>query len=107
MKRGDVIITAPSSPFNKPRPALVVQNLYSDDDETLTVALITSDIGGTGGLRIPIQPTLDNGLRKPSEIMVDVLQTVMLDRIGGHIGEADANTMREVDLALRLFLGLP
>jgi mRNA interferase MazF len=107
VKRGDIIITAPPSPFNKPRPALIVQSLFAAHDETVTVALITSDLSRYGGVRIPIHPTEQNGLRKPSEIMIDNLQTVSLDRIGGLIGEADSATLQRVDLGLRLFLGLP
>jgi mRNA interferase MazF len=107
VKRGDVIIAAPPSPFNKPRPALVIQSLFSDHDETVVVALITSDLSRYGAVRIPVQPSELNGLRKPSEIMVDNLQSVALDRIGGLVGEVDVITMRRVDLALRMFLGLP
>ena len=107
MKRGDIVILAPPSPFNKPRPCLVVQAEVFSETETVTVALITSDLAYTTGLRVPIQPSAMNGLRKPSEIMVDNLQTTPVDRIGGVAGEAEADVMRQVDIALRLFLGLP
>lgn len=106
MKRGDIIITSPPSPFNKPRPAVIVQARLFDEDENVTVALITSDLARSPGLRIPVQPTSANGLRKPSEIMIDNLQTVPVSRIGGLAGELDQETMRKVDLGLRMFLGL-
>jgi mRNA interferase MazF len=107
MKRGDIIILAPPSPFNKPRPCLIVQSEIFPETENITVALITSDPSYTSGLRIPIQPSALNGLRKPSEVMVDNLQTTPMDRIGGFAGEAEPEVMRQVDIALRLFLGLP
>jgi mRNA interferase MazF len=107
MKRGDIIILAPLSPFNKIRPALIVQAELFAETENVTVALITSDLSRTLGLRIPINPTAGNGLRKPSEVMVDNLQTAPLNRIGALIGAAEPEVMRRVDIALRLFLGLP
>lgn len=106
MKRGDIVIVAPPSPFNKPRPALVVQARVLPESENITVALITSDLMRMPGLRIPISPTADNGLRKPSEIMVDNVQTVPADRIGDQVGSAERETLRKVDEALRVFLGL-
>jgi mRNA interferase MazF len=106
VKRGDIIIVAPPSPFNKPRPALIVQAFLFDQSEKLTVALISSDLTHSHGFRIPIAPTASNGLRKPSEILVDHLQTVDIGRVGGFAGQVDEATMREVDTALRIFLGL-
>jgi mRNA interferase MazF len=107
MKRGDIVIVAPPSPFNKPRPGLIVQFELLPEAENVTVVLITSDLTYTTGLRVPIQPTAGNGLRKPSEVMVDNLQTVPLHRVGGFAGQAEPEVMRQVDIALRLFLGLP
>jgi mRNA interferase MazF len=106
VNRGESYVMAPPSPLDKPRPCLVVQAFLPDEGETVTVALITSDLRYTGGPRIPIQPTAGNGLRKASEIMVDNLQTTPIDRIGGFAGVAEADVMRQVDLALRVFLGL-
>ena len=106
MKRGDIVIIAPPAPFNKPRPALLVQAHVYDETENVTVALITSDLSRSPGLRIRINPSQENGLRRPSEIMVDHLQTVPVNRIGGVVGEADSETIRQVSLAVRLFLGL-
>jgi mRNA interferase MazF len=106
MNRGDIIIVAPPSPFNKPRPALVIQAQVFDDTENVTVALITSDLSQSPSVRIPIFPTAQNGLRKPSEVQVDNLQTVPLSRIGGFAGVAEPEIIRQVDLALRVFLNL-
>ena len=106
MKRGDIIIVAPPSPFNKPRPALIVQAFLIEESEKLTVALISSDLTQSQGFRIPISPTATNGLRKPSEILVDHFQTVDIGRVGGLAGEIDKATMRKVEIAMRIFLGL-
>lgn len=106
MKRGDIVILAPPAPFNKPRPALVIQAHVYQETENITVALITSDLLRSPGLRIPLVPNASNGLRKTSEVMVDNLQTVPVNRVGGVIGEAEPEVMRQVSVALRMFLGL-
>lgn len=106
MKRGDIVVVAPPAPFNKPRPALVIQAHLYEETENITVALITSDLSRSPGLRIRLLPTTENGLRKPSEVMIDHMQTVPVSRIGGVIGAAEPEIMRQVGLGLRLFLGL-
>ena len=55
--------------------------------------------------RIPIQPDLDNGLLKPSQIMVDKTQTVSRGRIGDTIGRLDNEVLLAVNRALIVFLG--
>ncbi len=106
MKRGDIIIVSPPSPFNKPRPALIGQAYVFDETEKVTVALISSDLTRSSTFRIPISPTPSNGLHKFSEIQIDHLQTVEAEKIGGWAGEADAATMRRVDETMRLFFAL-
>ncbi len=106
MKRGDIVIVAPPSPFNKPRPALIVQAFVSEAIEMLTVALISSDITRPSAFRISIYPTAANGLRKLSEIQIDHLQSLELRRIGPLAGKAEPAIMRQVDAAMRVFFGL-
>jgi mRNA interferase MazF len=106
VKRGDIVILAPPSPFNKPRPALVIQARVLEESENITVALITSDLLRMPGLRIPILPSAENGLRKPFEVMVDHVQTVPVDRIGLVIGSMEAEVLSRIGTALQVFLGL-
>ncbi len=106
MKRGDIVIVAPPSPFNKPRPALIVQAFVFEGIEKLTVALISGDLTRPSAFRIPVNPTATNGLRKPSEIQIDHLQTIELRCVGQIAGEADLMIMRQVDAAMRIFFGL-
>ena len=75
-------------------------------DDTITYLPIPSDLERLPLIRIPIDPTEENGLRKPSEIMVDRIQTSTLSCIGGIIGHIDRNTMRLVESALMVHLGL-
>ena len=104
--RGDIVTVAPPGEFGKPRPALIVQSDLALPASTCTYLLITSDLRMLSDVRIPIQPSTTNGLLKPSEIMVDLIQTSTLSRFGKVVGHVDKATLRAVETALAIFLGL-
>jgi mRNA interferase MazF len=54
--------------------------------------------------RLTVDPTPKNGLRKPSQIMVDKIMTVRRDKVGESFGQMDDATMLAVNRALVLFL---
>jgi mRNA interferase MazF len=56
--------------------------------------------------RIAVEPTQGNGLRQSSQVMVDKITTLRRDRLRSTIGRLDQETMRRVDRALAVFLGL-
>jgi len=56
--------------------------------------------------RITVEPTEGNGLRQSSQVMVDKITTLRRDRLRSTIGRLDQETMRRVDRALAVFLGL-
>ena len=95
-----------SGDFSKPRPAVILQQRVYPETENVTVALITSDLARTPQVRVSIEPDGRNGLRKPSEIMVDNVQTLRVHRVGSVIGSLDDATMDRVKQALLIFLGL-
>ena len=106
MRRGDVVIVAPPGDFGKPRPAVVLQEEVLPDDELVTVALITSDLLRQPSLRIAVEPSERNGLRRPSEVMIDVIQTFKKTRVGEVAGCLEDELMERVKSALAVFLGL-
>ena len=57
-------------------------------------------------LRITVEPNAENGLKKPSQVMVDKTLTIRRDKIGPAFGRIDANTLIEVERCLALFLGI-
>ncbi len=97
---------APPGEFGKPRPALIIQTDETLPSPTLTYLPITSDLLRVPDVRIPIAPSQANGLRQPSEVMVDMIQTSSTARFGQVIGEADGVTMRLVEALLCVHLGL-
>lgn len=90
----------------KPRPALVVQSDHFGELGSITVLPITGTLIDAPLLRVPIDPTGQNGLAKRSQIMVDKPQTPARGRLGSVIGHLDDATMVTVNRALAVFLGL-
>jgi mRNA interferase MazF len=106
MTRGDLVTIAVQGDFGKPRPALVVQSDRFDEHATVTVLLVSSALVDAPLFRVTVQPSAENGLQKPSQIMVDKTMTVRKDKTGEAFGRIDADTMVEVDRCLAVFLGI-
>lgn len=106
MMRGDFITITMQGDFGKPRPALVVQSDQFDEHASLTVLPVTGTLVAAPLLRVTVQPDEANGLRKPSQIMVDKAMTVKRDRAGPPFGRIDADAMVQVERCLAVFLGI-
>ena len=106
MKRGDVGIVAAPGDYGKPRPAVIVQSDRLSAVDSVIVCLISSDIAEAPLRRVSVQPNIQNGLRLPSQIMVDKLVALPSRRIGARIGALDASTMSALNSRLALVLGL-
>ena len=86
---------------------MVVQaNRWLQDHPSVTLCPLTSTLIEATLVRLTVQPTLINGLRKPSQLMIDRLLTVPLAAIGEVIGVLQPAAMANLDLALRGWLEL-
>lgn len=106
MIRGDVILVAMQGDYGKPRPAVVVQSEDFDQIPSVVVLPLTTELRDIDVIRIAVEPTLDNGLRQPSQIMVDKITAVAPRRIGSRIGRLSPEDMAAVNRALAIFLGI-
>lgn len=106
MRRGDLVTVALRGDQGKPRPALVVQSDHFDDLTSVTVLPITGTLVDAPLLRVPVEPSEQNGLAKRSQIMVDKPQTPSRSKLGSVIGRLDDVTMVTVNRVLAVFLGL-
>jgi mRNA interferase MazF len=106
MKRGDLVTIAVSGDYGKPRPALVVQDDAFAALPSVTVLQLTSDVHEEHLIRITVQPDEENGLRKPSQIMIDRAVTIPRAKAGTVFGHVDPRTMKSVDDALSRFFGI-
>jgi mRNA interferase MazF len=106
LKRGEVVLVAPPGEFGKPRPTVIIQSDVAFPTGYFTYLPITCELLRVPNVRIGVMPDSQNGLRLPSEIMVDMIQTSSSARFGGTIGTIDANTLRLAEQSLNLHLGL-
>ncbi len=105
--RGDVVLCVLSGDFGKPRPAVIVQSdLFNETHSSITVCPLTSYLTQTPLFRITIEPNHENGLQQISQIMVDKVSTIKIDKIREKIGVLDKATLFELNRALRLWLDL-
>jgi len=106
MKRGDLITIVLQGDYGKPRPALIIQSDYFGAHPSVTVLPITSVLRATPLFRVMVEPTETNGLRQPSQVMVDKCMTVAKEKVGDVFGNLETIQMLEVDRCLAVFLGI-
>ncbi|MGI9133736.1 MAG: type II toxin-antitoxin system PemK/MazF family toxin [Rhodoferax sp.] len=106
MMRGDLVTISMQGDFGKPRPALVVQANPFSEHGSVTVLPVTSTLVAAPLLRVTVQPSAENGLHKPSQVMVDKAMTVKRDKLGPAFGHIDADALVELERCLAVFLGI-
>lgn len=104
--RGDFVTISLQGDFGKPRPALIIQSDSFNEHATVTVLPVTGTVVAAPLLRVTVQPDADNGLQKPSQVMVDKAMTVKRDKLGPAFGRIDAGALVEVERCLAVFLGI-
>ncbi len=107
MKRGDIVLVTAPGDYGKRRPAVVIQSdLFNQTHASVIVCLMSSEPVDAPLFRLTMEPTAGNGLRAPSQIMVDKMAALRRERIGPEIGVVDEATMARLNRSLTLFLGI-
>ena len=107
MRRGDLITVALQGEHGKPRPALVIQSdLFAQLTSTVTVALLTSTALDVPLIRVPLEPSENNGLRTRSYVMIDQIFSARTRRVGRVFGRLSDTDLLAVNRALALFIGV-
>ena len=106
MKRGDVVTVSLPGDYGKPRPAVIVQIDVLNDLRTIMLCPITSFSSSPNFFRVAVEPTPENGLKLPSEIMVEKLNSANRSKIGSVIGRLNDVDMRRLSRSLIVTLGL-
>ena len=89
MKRGEIWTMAGGPGYaSKPRPVVIIQDDAFDETASIIVCLVTSEAIQAPILRLPVEPTSDNGLHQTSDLMVDKVVTV--PRAGSGSGSASS-----------------
>lgn len=105
MRRGDLVTVALPGDYGKPRPALIIQSDLFTEHPSITVLPVTSELRSAPLFRIDVEPSVDNGLKKRSQVMVDKATTVPRGKVGQAFGRLDDITLVAVQRALAVFLG--
>jgi mRNA interferase MazF len=106
LRCGDLVTIALQGDYGKPRPALIVQSDLFDEHPSVTILPVTSELRQLPLFRVPVAPSEANGLKKPSEIIIDKAQTVSRERIGEVLGHLDEEGILAVSRSLAVFLGV-
>lgn len=110
-RRGDIYLVrfdpTVGAEIKKTRPALVIQNdIGNREAATTIVAAITSRFGPD---LYPVEVLIEapeGGLDADSVVRLDQIRTVDKGRLVRRLGRVSAGTMREVDVAVGISLGL-
>jgi mRNA interferase MazF len=107
MRRGDVVTVAVPGDYGKPRPAVIVQtDALPDGHPSVVICQMTSRLVDVTDFRVTIDPTAENGLRTPSQLMADKPVTVRRERIGQRIGQLGGDDIARLNAALAFVMGL-
>ena len=106
MKRGDLVTIALQGDYGKPRPALVIQSDLFSEHPSVVILPVTSELRDTPLFRVTIAPNEVNGLSRPSDVMVDKVQTLARDKIGSVFGRLSQEEMLSVNRMLAVFIGV-
>ena len=104
--RGEIVTIVLPGAYGKPRPALVIQSDLFNALGAVTVLPVTSELRTAPLMRIALDPSDANGLRRKSQIMIDKTQTVPREKLGSTIGKVEPETLVTVERALATFLGI-
>ena len=86
---------------------MVIQSDLFAGHTTVTVLPVTSAVTpGSPLFRLRLVLSTENGLRTPSDVMVDRTMSVRPDRVGGTSGRLDDADMLRINRALTHFLGI-
>lgn len=106
MKRGDIITVAVSGDYGKPRPALVVQSDLLKATDSILVALMTSALMDAPLYRLSLAPDETNGLKLPTQVMIDKIVAVPRAKCGRTIGRIDEKAAITLNHMLAVVIGL-
>ena len=94
--------------IQKTRPAVVIQNDLGNRYSPVTiVAALTSKLSAKPyPVEVIVSPTKGNGLSMRSAVELSQIRSVDRERLVRRLGTLDAPTLRKVDEALKISLGL-
>jgi len=106
VKRGDLVTVSAPGAYGKPRPAVVIQSDWLTSTDSVLVALLTSDLFKAPLYRLAIEPSDMNGLKAPSQIMIDKIVAVPREKCGRVIGRLNERERIALNHMLAVVVGI-
>jgi mRNA interferase MazF len=107
VRRGEIYTAAARGAYTgKPRPVVILQDDRFDATASITVCPFTTNPVEAPLLRLPIDPSDENGLDQPSQLMVDKVTTVPRSSLGERLGRLRDDELVALNRSLAVFLGL-
>ena len=106
MRRGDIVTVSAPGDYGKPRPAVVIQSDRLKSTDSVLVSLFTSKIVDAPLFRLTIAPDEFNGLKLPSQIMIDKILALPRDKCGAVIGRIDDRALLALNQSLAVVIGI-
>jgi mRNA interferase MazF len=106
MRRGDLVPVALQGDFGEPWPAAIVQSDWLAGTDSVLLCPLTGELRDAPLFRLLLSPSASNGLRKPSQLMVDKLVAVRRERCGPPFGRLADEELVALNRMLSLALGL-
>jgi len=107
VRRGEIWTVAGGPDYvGKPRPAVILQDDAFDATASMTICPFTTHAIDAPLMRLPIGPSEQNGLRAPSQLMVDKITTVSRTKLADRIGLLSDEDVVRMNRAVIVFLGL-
>ena len=106
MKRGDIVAVVISGAYGKPRPALIIQSDLFNEHPSVTILPLTSTLRDAPLFRLRLEPSPENGLQSPSDVMIDKIVTIPRGKVGSVFGHLEDKYITSVERLIALFLGI-
>jgi mRNA interferase MazF len=106
LRRGDIVTVSVPADYGKPRLAIVIQSDGLKAADSVLVCLLTSVLVEAPFYRLQIEPTSANGLKAPSQIMVDKIIAMPRGKCGKAVGRIDATSLIALNQWLAVVIGL-
>jgi mRNA interferase MazF len=106
VKRGDFVTVSAPGNYGKPRPAVIVQSDWLMATESVLVALVTSALVNAPLYRLTIQPSDANGLKAPSQVMIDKIVAIPREKCGRVIGRLNESERIALNHMLAVVVGI-
>lgn len=106
MNRGEIWTVAGGGAYSGKPPVVILHNESYRDYDSLVVCPFTTDPTSGGLLRIPVEPSITNGLRVHCTLMVDKLSAVPRSRLGRRVGVLEPAILQRLSRTAVSLLGL-